>query len=260
VTIRFFFIFALAVIAVPSTPAQTARPVRLNAADDAGITAAFYAAATNPSPGVILVHDYGKSREEWSPYIPVLQRAGFAILAIDLRGHGESTRRLTVEGPKSMDYHNFKPRDFQDMLLDVNAAYDWLTTQPGIETNRIAIVGAGLGANVAIRYGAFNDEAAAFLLFSPGFVYQEVRTDDVIGKIGARPLRIYVSQFDGFAFESSKRLIDLRKKAGNPGATNDISVCTGDNHGAAMLSNVKQLPGISAVWLQQSLAPVAPAK
>jgi hypothetical protein len=27
-----------------------------------------------------------------------------------------------------------------------------------------------------------------------------------------------------------------------------------------MLSNVKQLPGISAVWLQQSLAPVAPAK
>ena len=238
----------------------TARVVRLNAADDTGISAAYYAPTTNPAPGIILLHDYTKNRDEWSTFLPALQGAGFAILAIDLRGHGESTRRLTAQGPKSLDYHNFTPRDFQDMLLDVEAAYDWLTEQPGVDKNRIALVGAGLGANLAIRYGAFNDEVPVFLLFSPSFVYQDVRADDVIAKLGNRPARICVSQFDGFAFESCKRLVDLRKDAGNPGATNDFTVCSGDNHGVKMLSNVKQLPGLTIVWLKQTLEAVPPAK
>jgi dienelactone hydrolase len=257
---RLFSLILLAVVAAQAAPAPTARIVRLNAADDTGISAAYYAAITNPAPGIILVHDYGKTRDEWSTFVPALQSAGFAILAIDLRGHGESTRRLTAQGPKALAYHNFTPRDFQDMLLDLDAAYDWLIAQPGVNKNRIAIVGGGLGANLAIRYGAFNDEVAAFLLFSPGFIYQDVRTDDVIAKLGNRPAHICVSQFDGFAFESCKRLTDIRVKAGNPAATNDLTICSGDNHAAQMLTNVKQLPGVTVVWLKQTLEAVPPAK
>jgi dienelactone hydrolase len=257
---RVSIILFVAVIAAHLGWAQTARVVRLTTADDVGISAAFYSAITNPAPGLILVHDTGKTRNEWSTFVPVLQKAGYAVLAIDLRGHGESTRRLTAQGPKSLDYHNFTPRDFQDMLLDIDAAFDWLTTQPGVDTNRVALVGAGLGANVAVRYGAFNDEVAAFLLFSPGFVYQDVRTDDAIAKLGKRPLRITVSQFDGFAFESSKRLVEILQKAGNPGATNSLTVCSGDNHGTQMLTNVKQLPGATVAWLKQALESPTPAK
>jgi dienelactone hydrolase len=255
-----FIISILVFLATQSASAQTARVVRLSAADDTGISAAFYAPITNPAPGIILVHDYGKTRDEWSTFIPGLQRAGFAVLAFDLRGHGESTRRLTAQGPKTLDYHKFTPHDFQDMLLDIEATYDWLMTQPGVDQSRMAIVGAGLGANLAVRYGAFNDEVAAFLLLSPGFVYQDVRTDDVIAKLGKRPVNIAVSQFDGFAYESCKRLVDMRVKAGNPGATNDLTVCSGDNHGAQMLTNVKQLPGLTVVWLKQTLEAVPPAK
>jgi alpha-beta hydrolase superfamily lysophospholipase len=247
-------------LAAQSTSAPTARVVRLSAADDTGISAAFYAPITNPAPGVILVHDYGQTRDEWSTLIPGLQRAGFAVLAFDLRGHGESTRRLTADGAKALDYHKFTPRDFQDMLLDLDAAYDWLITQPGLNQNRIAIVGAGLGANLAVRYGAFNDEVAAFFLLSPGFVYHDVRTDDVMARLGRRPVHIAVSQVDGFAYESCKRLVDIRVKAGNPSASNDFTVCTGASHGTQMLTTVKQLPALTVVWLKQKLESVAPAK
>jgi pimeloyl-ACP methyl ester carboxylesterase len=244
-----------ALLLAPVVLAQEARVVRLTTADDVGISAAYYAPLTNPAPALLLLHDYGKSRDEWSGFVPPLQRAGFAVLAIDLRGHGESTRQLTARGPQNLDYHKFEPRDFQDMLLDVDAAFNWITAQAGIDRNRVAIAGSGLGANLAVRYAVFNDDAAAFLLFSPSFVYQGVRTDDVIGKVGNRPVRIVVSQFDGFAFESCKRLIELRKDAG----TNDLTVCTGSLHGVALLTGVKQLPGICLAWLRQSLETASPA-
>jgi alpha-beta hydrolase superfamily lysophospholipase len=256
-----FIAFAIA-FTVSRAPAQQPPPraVRLTTADDVGIAAAFYPATTNPAPGVILVHDYGKNRDEWSSFIPGLRSAGFAVLSFDLRGHGESTRRLTAEGPKVLDYQNFNAHDFQDMLLDLEAAYDWLVAQSGVDKSRVALVGAGLGANLALRYGAFNDEIRAFLLFSPAFVYQNVRTDDVIAKLRQRPVRICVSQFDAFSYESCKRLIDLHIQAGNPGGTNDLTVCSGSNHGAQMLANVKQLPGITIVWLKQALKSPAPVK
>ena len=233
--------------------AQSPRIVRLTTADDVGISAAFYASGTNPVPGIILIHSFGKTREEWAAFVPMLQRAGFAVLALDLRGHGESNRRLTGQGPQSVDYHNFAPRDFQDMLLDIDIAFNWLTAQSGVDRNRIAIVGAGLGANVALRYAAFNEDVAAFLLLSPGMIYQDVRVDDVIGKVGHRPLQIAVSQFDGYSFESSKRLIELRKQAGDIVSTNDLTVCSGSLQGVDMLGGVKQLPGVCIEWLRRVL-------
>jgi len=240
-------------IAALPAHAQTPRLVRLTSADDVGISAAFYAPASNTTPGVILIHSLGKTREEWAPFIPMLQHAGFAVLAIDLRGHGESKRRLTGQGPQSMDYRNFTPRDFQDMLLDIDAAFNWFAAQPGVDRNHVAIVGASLGANEALRYAAFNEDVAAFLLLSPGMIYQDVRTDDVIGKVGHRPMRIAVSRFDAYSFESSKRLVELRKQLDSPVATNDLIVCTGGLHGVAMLADVKQLPGVCIDWLRSVL-------
>ena len=42
---------------------------------------------------VILFHGQGRSREEFAPLIAEMKKKGYAILAIDFRGHGESTKR-----------------------------------------------------------------------------------------------------------------------------------------------------------------------
>lgn len=56
-----------------------------------------------PAPaqgGVVVSHGYGSSKEEWLGVTACLADAGFAALAIDLRGHGENT---PLVGPGALD-------------------------------------------------------------------------------------------------------------------------------------------------------------
>ena len=140
----------------------------------------------------------------------------------------------------------------------VEAAASWLQDQPGIKKDRIAIAGASVGANVALRYAAVNEDIAAILLLSPGINYKGLRTDDVITSVGSRPLRIMVSRYDAFAFESSKRLVEIRKDAGQVADDKEMTVCSGNLHGTDMLTGVKKVPEILLAWFQQVLLGVAP--
>ena len=92
--------------------------------------------------------------------------------------------------------------------------------------------------------------SAAVVVFSPGINYRGVRTDDVIAKVGRIPLRIFVSQNDPFAFESCKRLVEIQKGTGLAAATNELTICTGNLHGADMLLGVRNLPQIVLGWLK----------
>ena len=140
--------------------ADTVRPVRLTTVDDLGLAASYYPVSTNSAAAVILLHSYGKAQAEWGTVPILFQRNGIAVLTFDLRGHGESVRQLTAKGVQIVDYQKFGPLDYKNMLIDINQAYDWLAGQPGIDKSRIAIIGSDLGANLALRYAAFNDEVA----------------------------------------------------------------------------------------------------
>jgi dienelactone hydrolase len=244
-------------LATISTKADNVRVIRLMTPDDLGLSAAYYPVETN-SPAVILLHSFSKNRDEWIPIATMLQRNGIAALALDIRGHGDSSRRLTDTGPEPVEYHSLKPKDYKSMLLDINQVYDWLVAQPGIDQRRIGIIGAGFGANLALRYAVFNDEITALLLLSPGMVYQTVRADDVIVRYGKRPLHIAVSHDDGFGFESSKQLIEMRKQHGQALEENELTVCSGALHGVPMLLGVKGLNEDLFGWLQKALAAGSP--
>ncbi len=211
-----------------------------------------------------------RNRTTWDDFAKFLQRSDIAALEIDLRGHGESTGKLTTDGSLTIDFHNFVGGDYQDMLLDIEAAVDWLQAQPEIDRKRIALVGESLGANLVLRYATINEDIAAIVAFSPGINYRDVRTDDIILQLGRRPLHIFVSQFDAFAFESSKRLVEIQKEAGIDTATNELTICTGNLHGSNMLPGVKNLPQIVVNWLKAAftqhatppatLVPTAPSR
>ena len=247
-------LFILVGLIAGQAGADNVRVTKLVTRDDLELAAAYYPVATNSAAAVLLLHGYGKSREEWGPVAPLFQMNGIAVLALDLRGHGESTRRLSANGVETVDYHNFSPKNYRDMLLDINQAYDWLASQPGIDAHRIAVVGSSIGANLALRYAAFNDEVAGLILISPGLVYHDLRTDDVITKYGRRPLRIVVSRDDVFAFESSRRLIDLRQHAGQAVESNELIACSGTLHGSTMLTGVKGLSAVVFGWLEDTLS------
>lgn len=236
------------------------RPVRFTAADGLQLAATYYPVATNPAPAVILVHGFMKNRQEWSPFALLLQKNHIAALALDLRGHGDSTRRTTADGVESLDAQQLGGRDFTNMTLDVEAAFDWLTDQPGIDPRRIAIAGSSVGANVALRYAQFNPDVAALLLLSPGVLYKGLRTDDVMTRIKPLPLRIVVSVGDAYAYESAKRLIEVRHETyPDTKPDEELIECAGPLHGTHMFTGISKLAPLLVNWLQEVLRARAPA-
>ena len=241
-----------------ATPFLPTRDVRLTTPDDVGILGTYYPVESSPAPAVLLIHSLGQGRTNWAAFAAALQQNGIAAFAIDLRGHGESTRRLTADGAQVVDYRAFTPKDFQDLLIDVNAAMTWLEEQPGINGDKIALIGAGLGANLALRYGTFREGIAGVVLLSPGINYKGIRTDDVVTKVGNLPLRIAVTEGAPFAFESAKRLIDLRKEAGHETVARELWVSTGNLQGIEMIAGVRGLSNRLVGWLKEVLLGAPP--
>lgn len=93
-----------------------------------------------PMPGVILIHQGGSNRGEWAPYTPKFVSAGYVVLAYDVRGHGQSDKVKDIFA--LFDDPNQAPRDLQ-------AAIAYLRHRPEVDSSRIAVVGASIGANLA---------------------------------------------------------------------------------------------------------------
>jgi dienelactone hydrolase len=135
-----------------------------------------------------------------------------------------------------------------------------LSEQPGIDKHRIGLVGTSLGANVALRYAAFNADLGALLLLSPGMIYRGLRADESIRKIGSLPLRFVVSRNDAFYFESCKRLVTIRhEKDQAPVDAKELTICTGNLHGTEMLKGVGGLAPQLIDWLKETLRVSAPS-
>jgi dienelactone hydrolase len=250
---KFLFILAL-VTGTAGAFAQTTRTVRLTTTDDVGIIATYYPSDRDSAPAVLLLHDLNRNRSDWNDFALLLQRNGIAALAIDFRGHGDSSRKLTAAGAVELKLQEFTERDLQSMQLDVEAAIDWLQAQSEIDKKHIALIGSSFGGNIALRYASLNEDLAGVAALSPGLNYRGIRTDDVIGKLGAMPLQIYVAHEDAFAFESANRLMELRRELGVATTNRELMVCTGNLHGTAMLQGVKDFPQILLQWCRQVLS------
>ncbi len=97
----------------------------------------------SPAPAIILIHQGGSSMEEWYA-LPLWQRfldEGYAILAYDIRQHGKSAKD---DGDINDLFNNPNRAPF-----DLLAAIKFLEQDTRIDSLRIGIVGASIGANLA---------------------------------------------------------------------------------------------------------------
>src|SRR4029453_12760281 len=74
-----------------SVAAQRSQRLTLRTDDGQNIAAVWYEPASRPAPAVILVHMLTRSKRDWEPMGTRLATEGIGALAIDLRGHGESS-------------------------------------------------------------------------------------------------------------------------------------------------------------------------
>ncbi len=84
--------------------------------------------------GVVLLHGGRFTKESWQPQALELQKAGFRVLAIDMRGYG-----MSKEGRPSLATGYGSP-------IDALAAVRYLRRTG---TKRVAVIGASMGADAA---------------------------------------------------------------------------------------------------------------
>jgi hypothetical protein len=82
------------IIQVSATSAATVQDVRVDAADGLVITGTFHPASSPPPwSGVLLLHMVYGDRSQWDELVPLLTSNGYAMVAIDMRGHWQHWRR-----------------------------------------------------------------------------------------------------------------------------------------------------------------------
>jgi pimeloyl-ACP methyl ester carboxylesterase len=87
-------------------------------------------------PGVLLVHGWGGSQQQYLARAREIAALGCICLTFDLRGHARSQpRQATVTR--------------EENLRDVLAAYDELVNHPGVDAGSMAIVGSSYGGYLA---------------------------------------------------------------------------------------------------------------
>jgi pimeloyl-ACP methyl ester carboxylesterase len=116
-----------------------------------------------PVPAVLLLHGYGEDRSVWKDFSRQLLTRGWAVMALDLRGHGESKSRNLRPIQASPDWR----RDPREFPVDVDPALDWLKAQPRINTRKIVIIGSDVGANLALIASGRYPEVRTVVAINP---------------------------------------------------------------------------------------------
>lgn len=105
---------------------------------------------------VILVHGYEGNRREFEPLALTLQRMGHAVLAIDLRGHGDSNKiRLRNGAEETIEASKLRSEHFRLMEADVEAAKKFLLDKNNsgeVNLELLCLVGSELGGIVATNW------------------------------------------------------------------------------------------------------------
>lgn len=198
------------------------------------------------APSVLMLHDAGKSREEMSELAEYLQKRGFAVLTMDLRGHGESeTEKVSFEKADE----KLKESIWALSSRDVDAGADFLSDQKNVHSSNMSIVAFGAGASLAVRRAAVDDNVRAVVLVNPApnaFGYNLVNG---ISELGGLPT-LLMSPADHR--DESRRLQEAAHKDNNGLEYVDISPLKSD---ADSVHEDKKLKSSMGSWLREQAMP-----
>lgn len=161
--------------------------VEFQTSDHVKIAAEYYSAPSSSPKGIVLAHMMPATKESWQEFATELQQVNFHVLAIDLRGHGESG---------GGNYREFSDEQHQASIKDLEAAVNFLK---GKDVNQIYLAGASIGANLALQYLAQNPETKSVILFSAGLDYRGIETPPLAAKVQNKNKILFIGAEDDAA-------------------------------------------------------------
>jgi pimeloyl-ACP methyl ester carboxylesterase len=232
--------------AAASPPAISRQPdpnrVTFSSADGVELVGTWLPATGQPdAPAVLLVHAFSRDRREWEPFQAALRGRGLSILAIDLRGHGESTRKKG----RSISVTPGLLRSPQAFPRDVEAACRWLKER----TRQIGVFGWQVGANLAVLASAngWADVAVAISASTSNLA-------EIAGGRATRPRKtLLIASAGDPGREASAQ--SLHKDGVEP---KKLIIYSGAAHARALLESNKAALDESIAWLADGLGAIPP--
>jgi len=215
-------------------PVGSVEEMTVEAADGLPIRATLLAPLTSGAdPGVILLHMLGDDRTVWGKVglAADLVAAGYAVLVVDMRGHGQ-----TGGAP-----------DWTLAADDLGRVWDAFAALETVDEARTAVVGASIGANMALRVGTDRPEVRTVVLLSPGLDYRGVTTQELLDNYGQRPLLLVASEDDAYSADSVRALAEAAS-----GAT--VQMYEDAGHGTNMFAAEPELAALIVGWLDDHTA------
>jgi pimeloyl-ACP methyl ester carboxylesterase len=111
-------------------------------------------------PGVLLLHGSTPEGRRMGLYrilAESLAQHGYAVLAIDQRGFGQSLPSPEPERPDAYDY-----------VGDAVRALAFLARRPGVDSSRLNVVGHSFGVGIALTAGLMEPRTRSIVVLGPG--------------------------------------------------------------------------------------------
>jgi dienelactone hydrolase len=234
--------FLLCALTCGLTTWSAERVVDLTTGDGTKLKATYFAAA-KPGPAVLLLHQCNRQRKIWDGLAQQLAAAGINVLTVDYRGFGES------DGDR---FDKLPPQEAAQIQQekwpgDIDTAFEYLVSQPGVTRNMIGVGGASCGVNNSIQTARRHRQVKSLVLLSGN--------TDLKGRQFLREstkLPVFFAVADDDEFPSSIVAIEwLYSLAADP-EKKFLHVATG-GHGADMFKVHPDMPGEIVNWYVTTL-------
>lgn len=209
------------------------RVEKLQTKDGVGLSITYYPSRLGKdATPVVLLHDYKDTRGSLSTLAQRLQSPGredkhpsFAVVTVDLRGHGESIKQTAPNGvSREIDAAKLNRQDIIGMLADMEAVRSFLVGKNDDEElnlNKLSLVGVGMGATVAVNWAAQDwlappltigkqgQDVKALVLVSPRWSFRGV---PVQRALKVQPLKENVAWMIIYGEQDADTASDVRRR------------------------------------------------
>jgi uncharacterized protein len=209
-----------------------------------------------PWPGMVILHGAGSSKENHGDFGRACAAAGWAALAYDQRGHGESRDEMAPGA-----------------VTDVATMGQLLALREGVDPARVCARGSSMGGFMAIHGAADHDGIAGVIAICPAAEQQllrGLRSDDLeiragpearagleewlggsdihaaVERLAGRPLLLMHAEGDTQIPAQQSR--ELYARAGEP---RKLIVVPGGHHRS--VQHDAELQGVALRWLERAL-------
>jgi dienelactone hydrolase len=221
------------------------RVVDLTAPDGAILKATYFGSGL-PGPGVLLLHQCNRQRKVWDDLAEHLAASGLNVLTMDFRGFGESQGKRPDQASSPQEAEQIVKDQWPG---DVDSAFRYLRSQPGVNRGVIGVGGASCGVNQAVQLArrhpaevkslvllseSTDRSGRQFLHNSPNLPLFMAAADDDVNDPGV--------------VEIMQWIYDL-----SPDPANKFVHYTVGGHGADMFAAHKELPDMIVAWFNATL-------